>query len=88
MFCKNTFPDELSLEGMKIVLDCANGATYKVAPIIFAELGAEVTAIHCEPNGTNINDHCGSQSPEDLVAAVAARPGRPRAWPSTATATG
>jgi phosphoglucosamine mutase len=70
VFCKNTFPEDLSLEGKKIVLDCANGATYKVAPIIFAELGADVTAIHCEPNGTNINDHCGSQHTEDLAALV------------------
>ncbi len=66
VFCKNTFPYDQSLEGMKIVLDCANGATYKIAPIIFSELGAEVTAIHCEPNGININDHCGSQHTQDL----------------------
>jgi phosphoglucosamine mutase len=72
VFCKNTFPEELTLEGMKIVLDCANGATYKAAPIIFAELGASVTAIHCEPNGVNINDHCGSQHTEDLRAKVVA----------------
>ena len=58
VFCKNTFPEDLSLEGMKIVLDCANGATYKVAPDVFSELGAEVTAIHCEPDGVNINDRC------------------------------
>ncbi len=70
VFCKNTFPEDLNLDGMKIVLDCANGATYKVAPTIFAELGADVTAIHCEPNGTNINDHCGSQHIEDLAAKV------------------
>lgn len=66
VFCKNTFPDEMSLEGVKIVLDCANGATYKVAPIIFSELGADVIAIHNKPNGTNINDQCGSQHTEDL----------------------
>lgn len=70
VFCKNTFPDDLSLEGMKIVIDCANGATYKVAPIIFAELGASVIPIHNEPNGTNINDKCGSQHTQDLVAKV------------------
>jgi phosphoglucosamine mutase len=70
VFCKNTFPDDLSLEGMRIVLDCANGATYKVAPIIFCELGAVVEAIHCEPNGVNINDRCGSQHTQDLVARV------------------
>ncbi len=70
VFCKSTFPEDLSLEGMKIVLDCANGATYKVAPIIFSELGADVTAIHCEPDGTNINDHCGSQHTGSLINAV------------------
>lgn len=70
VFCKNTFPDELSLEGMKIVLDCANGATYKIAPIILSELGADVTSIHVAPNGTNINDDCGSQYTRDLVAKV------------------
>ncbi len=70
VFCKNTFPENLSLDGMKIVLDCANGATYKTAPIIFSELGAEVTALHCEPNGININDRCGSQRTQDLEAKV------------------
>lgn len=70
VFCKNTFPENLSLDGMKIVLDCANGATYKTAPIIFSELGAEVTALHCEPNGININDRCGSQHTQDLEAKV------------------
>ena len=70
VFCKNTFPDDLDLEGLKIVLDCANGATYRVAPIIFSELGAAVTSIHCEPNGLNINEECGSQYPTDLVAKV------------------
>lgn len=72
VFCKNTFPDQMTLEGMKIVLDCANGATYKVAPIIFSELGAEVIPIHNEPDGLNINDRCGSQHTEDLRAAVRA----------------
>jgi phosphoglucosamine mutase len=70
VFCKQTFPLDLSLEGMRIVLDCANGATYKVAPIIFSELGADVHAIHCEPNGTNINEGCGSLHPEDLAGEV------------------
>jgi len=70
VFCKNTFPDDLSLEGLRIVLDCGNGATYKVAPIIFSELGAFVTSIHCEPNGLNINDACGSQHTQDLIAKV------------------
>lgn len=66
VFCKQSFPQDLSLEGMKIVLDCANGATYKIAPVIFEELGADVIAIHNTPNGTNINDQCGSQHTEDL----------------------
>jgi len=70
VFCKNTFPDELTLDGMKLVLDCANGAAYKVAPIIFSELGAAVTAIHVSPNGMNINDRCGSQYTADLRAEV------------------
>lgn len=70
VFCKRAYPEDISLEGVKVVLDCANGATYKVAPIIFSELGAEVTAIHCSPNGTNINDHCGSQYTSDLRAKV------------------
>jgi phosphoglucosamine mutase len=70
VFCKNTFPEQASIEGMNIVLDCANGATYRIAPIIFSELGAKVTAIHNEPNGTNINDHCGSQHTHDLRAMV------------------
>ncbi len=72
VFCKDTFPEELGLEGIKIVLDCGNGATYKAAPIIFSELGADVTTIHCEPDGVNINDHCGSQHTEDLRAKVVA----------------
>ncbi|MFA5042831.1 MAG: phosphoglucosamine mutase [Kiritimatiellia bacterium] len=70
VFCKNTFPDNLTLIGMKLVLDCANGATYKVAPIIFSELGAEVVTINDHPNGLNINDHCGALYPEALMAEV------------------
>lgn len=70
VFCKDTFPEDLSIEGMKIVVDCANGATYKAAPVIFWELGAEVISIHCEPNGTNINDGCGSQHTQDLSEKV------------------
>ncbi|MDD3248956.1 MAG: phosphoglucosamine mutase [Smithellaceae bacterium] len=61
VFAKNTFPRNLSMEGMKIVLDTANGATYKVAPDTFHELGANIEVIHKTPNGTNINDGCGSQ---------------------------
>lgn len=70
VFCKNTFPEHLTLEGMRIVMDCANGAAYKAAPTIVSELGAEVTAIHCSPNGVNINDRCGSQHTQDLSAKV------------------
>ena len=70
VFCKNTFPEDFSLDGLKVVLDCANGATYRVAPVIFWELGADVTAIHCEPDGTNINENCGSQHTQDLSAKV------------------
>ena len=69
VFLKNTFPRDLSMEGMKIVLDVANGATYKVAPVAFAELGAQVEVIHNAPNGLNINDGCGSQHTEDLKKA-------------------
>ncbi|NCD33090.1 MAG: phosphoglucosamine mutase [Spartobacteria bacterium] len=70
VFCKSSFPDDLSIDGMNIVLDCANGATYKVAPIIFSELGAKVSTLHCSPNGLNINDKCGSQHTESLRRAV------------------
>lgn len=70
VFLKNTFPRSLSMEGMKIVLDTANGATYRVAPHTFNELGADVTVIHDDPNGVNINDDCGSQHTADLRAKV------------------
>lgn len=72
VFCKQAFPQQLSLAGMKVVLDCANGATYKVAPIIFRELEAEVLAIHHAPDGRNINANCGSEHTGDLRAAVLA----------------
>ncbi len=70
VFLKNTFPRNLSMEGMKIVLDTANGGTYKIAPATFFELGADVEVIHNNPNGLNINDHCGSQHTEDLKKRV------------------
>jgi len=70
VFCKHMLPADFTLEGMKVVMDCANGATYKAAPIIFSELGADVTTIHNHPNGTNINDNCGSQYTSDLSAMV------------------
>ncbi len=66
VFLKNTFPRDLSIEGMKIVLDAANGATYRIAPDTFWELGADIDVIHNTPNGTNINDKCGSQHTQDL----------------------
>lgn len=69
-FCKSTFPNDLDLRGLKIVLDCANGATYKVAPPVFHELGAEVIAIGNQPNGLNINLDVGSTHPEALQKAV------------------
>ncbi|MEJ2141446.1 MAG: phosphoglucosamine mutase [Gammaproteobacteria bacterium] len=65
-YCKGTFPDKLSLSGLKIVLDCANGATYHIAPKVFAELGADVVAIGNEPDGININVDCGSTHPDRL----------------------
>jgi phosphoglucosamine mutase len=71
-FCKNTFPQDLNLKGMKVVLDCANGATHHIAPAVFSGLGADVTAIHCSPNGTNINERCGSQHTRDLAVKVRA----------------
>jgi phosphoglucosamine mutase len=71
-FCKGTFSSELSLKGLKIVVDAANGAAYHVAPDVFHELGAEVIAIGCSPNGTNINAGFGATSPAALVAAVKA----------------
>ena len=69
-FCKQTFPADLTLDGLKLVVDCANGATYRVAPIILTELGAEVVAIHNQPDGRNINEACGSQHTADLAARV------------------
>jgi phosphoglucosamine mutase len=65
-FAKHTFPKELSLSGLRVVIDCANGAAYRVAPDALWELGAEVIAIGIEPNGFNINDNCGSTAPDKL----------------------
>ncbi|MEA3358311.1 MAG: phosphoglucosamine mutase [Thermodesulfobacteriota bacterium] len=70
VFLKNTFPKEHTLEGTKVVLDCAYGATYRVAPDTFFELGANVISLFDKPNGENINDHCGSQHPETLMEEV------------------
>jgi phosphoglucosamine mutase len=69
-FQKNTFPKKINLEGLKIVLDCANGAAYKSAPIILWELGAEVITIGVNPNGLNINHECGSTHPENMAKKV------------------
>jgi phosphoglucosamine mutase len=69
-FCMATLPEGVSLKGMKIVVDCAHGAAYKVAPRILADLGAEIVPIGCSPNGRNINDSCGAMSPELLQLTV------------------
>jgi len=69
-FCKHTIPAKMNLAGLKVVVDCANGATYDVAPKIFEELRAEVIAIGNKPNGININDDCGSTQPAQLQQAV------------------
>ena len=71
-FAKSTFPDHLRLDGLKVVVDCANGAAYHVAPEALWELGAEVVALGTKPNGTNINDGCGSTSPDVLRETVVA----------------
>jgi len=70
VFLKNTFPQNMDLAGLKIVLDCANGAAYKVAPAVLEELGAEVITLGVSPNGTNINAGCGSLHPEVISEAV------------------
>ena len=70
-FCKSTFAQDLSLKGLKIVVDGANGAAYSVAPSVFHELGAEVVTIGCEPDGFNINDKVGATAPQSLMRAVA-----------------
>ncbi|MFH2139305.1 MAG: phosphoglucosamine mutase [Pseudomonadota bacterium] len=69
-FCKSSFPNEMDLRGMKIVVDCAHGATYHIARHVFHELGAEVFAIGVEPNGLNINDGYGATKPQNLQKAV------------------
>jgi len=69
-FCKGTIPFEITLRGLKIVADCANGATYKVAPAVFEELGAKVITVGVNPDGLNINERCGSTYPEFVSQAV------------------
>ncbi len=71
-FCKSSVPSSTKFGGLKIVLDCAHGATYKVAPSVFKELGAEVIVLSAQPNGLNINDNCGSTHMGQLQAAVVA----------------
>ena len=70
VFLKNTFPRELTLEGLTIVVDCANGAAYKIAPAVLEELGAKVIPLATQPDGKNINHKCGALYPENLARAV------------------
>ncbi len=72
-FCKSTFANDLTLKGLNIVVDAANGAAYHIAPKVFHELGAEVHCIGCSPDGLNINRDCGATHPEALVQAVRER---------------
>lgn len=71
-FCKASVPTRLDFDGLRIVVDCANGATYHIAPHVFSEIGAEVVSIGVEPNGLNINDECGATKPQKLADAVLA----------------
>ena len=71
-FCKSTFPSQLSLEKLKIVVDCAHGATYHIAPSVFTELGADIVTMGVEPNGTNINDQVGATDVKALQQRVVA----------------
>lgn len=69
-FCKRSIPDSDALYGLKMVVDCANGATYSSAPLVFSEMGSQVITIGASPNGMNINDDCGATSPKRLADAV------------------
>ncbi|WP_371378559.1 phosphoglucosamine mutase [Thalassotalea aquiviva] len=69
-FCKSNFPSDLNLNGLKIVVDCANGATYHIAPSVFRELGAEVVEFATKPNGVNINDDCGATAMNNISRLV------------------
>jgi phosphoglucosamine mutase len=69
-FIKHTFPKDRTLDGVRVVVDCANGAAYRTAPQVFAELGADVTALSIEPDGRNINDGCGALHPERVAVEV------------------
>lgn len=70
VYAKRTFPEDLTLDGLKIVVDAANGAAYKVAPLVFRELGADVISLGCKPNGQNINKSCGALHPEHVAREV------------------
>lgn len=83
-FCKNTVPTSLRLKGLTLVVDCAHGAAYKIAPAVFRELGAEVITLGCEPDGLNINAGFGATSPQALAETVV-REGR--TWESLLTET-
>lgn len=72
-FCKSTFPNEMDLLGLSVVVDAAHGAAYHIVPHVFRELGADVTAIGCQPDGFNINDGVGATHPEKLIQEVQAR---------------
>jgi len=69
-FCKSTIPTRITLNGLKLVVDCAHGATYHIAPNVFSELGAEVISLSSKPNGLNINEKCGATDPKELRMAV------------------
>ena len=71
-FCKSTFPTELDLRGLKVVVDCAHGAAYHIAPCVLHELGADVIPMGIQPSGVNINDQCGATAPEMLAKVVVA----------------
>jgi phosphoglucosamine mutase len=71
-FCKSTFPNHLTLKGLRLVVDCAHGAAYHIAPAVFHELGAEVIAIGAQPDGFNINKDVGATAPDALIRAVRA----------------
>ncbi|NBQ54661.1 MAG: phosphoglucosamine mutase, partial [Proteobacteria bacterium] len=66
VFLKEQFPKHLTLDGLRVVIDCANGASYRVAPKVFSELGAEIFMLGVDPNGININEHCGALHPQTL----------------------
>jgi phosphoglucosamine mutase len=73
VYCKSTFPSTRTLDGVRVVVDAAHGAAYRVAPAVFAELGADVCAIGCRPNGRNINRDAGALHPEHVINEVRAR---------------